>query len=193
MRRLPLLPLSAATLIACAGNAPRPAEEPGAATPAAKPPVSAPAPTNPPQPAGRPTPAEPYQGYGNGKALDIHRIGQWTHTGIAERRRQVVHDSAAWAQVRSELAVPDLPEVDFARNSVVVVAAGQQRSGGFGIEVERVSQKGGDLTIRVVETSPGRNCVTTSELTQPVDVVTVPVTDVQNWIFVEGKSAPDCR
>jgi hypothetical protein len=83
--------------------------------------------------------------------------------------------------------------VDFTHDLVIAVASGQQRTGGFGIAVEQVSQKGGDLTIRVVETSPGRNCLTTSELTQPVDVVTVPVTKVQNWNFVEGKSAPDCR
>jgi hypothetical protein len=188
---LAILPLTA--LVACAGHTVRPAEEPGAATPAAKPPVSAPAPTNPPEPAGRPTPAEPYQGYESGKALDIRRIGQWLHTGIEEPRRQVIRDANGWAQFWSELAMGDRPEVDFTHDLVIAVASGQQRTGGFGISVERVSQREGELTIQVVETSPGPDCVTTSELTQPVDVVAIPLTNVRSWTFVERKATSDCR
>jgi hypothetical protein len=188
---LAILPLAA--LIACAGNAPRPAEEPGAATPAAKPPVSAPAPTNPPQPAGRPTPAEPYQGYSGGAAVSIRRIGQWTHTGIGQARRQLILDANAWAQFWSQLGVGDRPEVDFSHELVIAVASGQQRSGGFSIAVERVTQQEGDLTVQVVETSPGPNCVTTSELTQPVEVVTIPLVKVRNSSFVERKATLDCR
>jgi len=155
--------------------------------------VSAPAPTTPPQPPGRPQPAEPYQGYSSGTALEIRRIGQWTHTGIEERRRLVIQDANAWAQFWSELGVGERPEVDFSRELVIAVASGQQRTGGFSIAVEQVSQKQGDLTIRVVETGPGRNCVTTSELTQPVEVVAVPQAGPRSWSFTEGKTAPDCR
>lgn len=181
-------------MVACAGHTARPVDEPGAATPAAKPPVSAPAPTNPPQPAGRPTPAEPYQGYSSGTALEVRRIGQWTHTGIRERRRLVIQDDSALAQFWSELAVGDeRPKVDFSRELVIAVASGQQPTGGFSIAVEQASQKQGELTIRVVETGPGRNCVTTSELTQPVEVVAAPQREPRSWSFVEGKTAPDCR
>jgi PrcB C-terminal len=192
--RLLLFPtLLTASLVACAGHTVRPADEPGAATPAAKPPVSAPAPATPPQPPGRPQPPEPYQGYARSTALDIRRIGQWTHTGILEPRRQVIQDANAWAQFWSQLGMGERPEVDFTRELVIAVASGQQPTGGFSIAVEQASQKQGELTIRVVETSPGRNCVTTSELTQPVEVVAVPQAEPRSWSFVEGKTAPDCR
>ena len=192
--RLPLFPtLLTFSLAACAGHTVRPVDEPGTATPAAKPPVSAPAPTTPPQPPGRPQPAEPYEGYSSGTALEIRPIGQWTHTGIEERRRLVIQDANAWAQFWSELGVGERPEVDFSRELVIAVASGQQPTGGFSIAVEQVSQKQGELTIRVVETGPGRNCVTTSELTQPVEVVAVPQAEPRSWSFTEGKTAPDCR
>jgi hypothetical protein len=188
---LAILPL--ATLMACAGHAVRPADDGGAPAPASPPPVAAPAPTTPPQPADRPQPAEPYQGYTGGATLDIRRIGQWSHTGIQEPRRQVIQDANAWAQFWSKLGAGDRPEVDFTHELVIAVASGQQRSGGFSIAVERVTQQEGDLTIQVTETSPGPNCVTTSELTQPVDVVTVPLVKVRNSSFVERKVSSDCR
>lgn len=191
----PLLAIFAlAALPACAGHTVPPADGTGAAAPATPPPVAAPAPTAPPQPADRPPqPAEPYRAYAGGATLDIHRIGQWSHTGIDEPRRQVIRDANGWAQFWSELATGDQPEVDFTRNLVIAVASGQQRSGGFGIAVERVTQQEGDLTIQVVETSPGPNCLTSSELTQPVDVVTIPLIKVRSWSFVERKASGDCR
>lgn len=97
------------------------------------------------------------------------------------------------AQFWSELGVGDRPEVDFGHEVVIAVASGQQRSGGFGISVERVTRQEGQLTIQVVESSPGPNCITTSELTQPVDVVTIPRTKLQSSSFVERKATLDCR
>jgi hypothetical protein len=192
--RILLFPmLLLATLAACAGHAVRPPDETGPAAPAPTPPVAAPAPTTPPPKTGAPQPAEPYRGYTGGATLDIRRIGQWIHTGIEQPRRQVFQDANAWAQFWSELGVGDRPELDFTHELVIAVASGQQRSGGFSIAVERVTQQEGDLTIQVVETSPGPNCVTTSELTQPVEVVTVPLVKVRNSSFVERKVSSDCR
>jgi hypothetical protein len=83
--------------------------------------------------------------------------------------------------------------VDFANELVIAVASGQQRTGGFTIAVDRVTQKESELTVQVVETSPDPNCMTTSELTQPVDVVAIPRVEFQNSNFVERKTVSDCR
>jgi hypothetical protein len=56
-----------------------------------------------------------------------------------------------------------------------------------------VSQADGELTVQVVETTPGPNCMTTSSLTQPVDVVVVPVVAPRSWSFVERKEVRGCR
>ena len=68
----------------------------------------------------------------------------------------------------------DRTAVDFTRDMVVAVAAGQRPTGGYEIAVDRVRQAKGELTVEVVETAPGPNCVTTASLTQPVDVVVIP-------------------
>jgi hypothetical protein len=135
-----------------------------------------------------------YAPYGNaGGDLELRRIGQWTNTGISESRRLVIRDANTWARFWSELGVGERPEIDFSRNLVVAVAAGQRSSGGYEIAVRRVSQANGDLTIEVEETTPGPNCMTTSALTQPVDVVALPAVGAKSWSFIEHQDVRGCR
>jgi hypothetical protein len=134
-----------------------------------------------------------YAAYGEGSGLALRRIGQWTRTGIDEARRLVIRNANAWADFWSELGVGDRPEVDFTQNVVVAVAAGQRPTGGYEIAVERVSRTNGELTVEVVETTPGPNCMTTASLTQPVDVVVIPEVETKNWSFVERKEVRGCR
>lgn len=134
-----------------------------------------------------------YAPYGTPATPAIRRIGQWTRTGINEARRLVIRDANAWAAFWSELGVGDRPAVDFSRDLVVAVAAGQRPSGGYEVAVDRVSQTNGELTIEVVETSPGPNCMTSSSLTQPVDIVVVPGVNARGWSFVERKEVRGCR
>lgn len=134
-----------------------------------------------------------YAPYGDAPALQIRRIGQWTNTGINERRRLVIRDANGWAAFWAELGVGERPAVDFTRDLVVAVAAGQKSSGGHEIAVQKVSESNGELAIEVVETSPGPNCMTTSALTQPVDVVVFPGVNARSWSFVERQEIRGCR
>jgi len=145
------------------------------------------------QPATGAAPARGYAPYGGTVPLEIRRIGQWTHTGIGEARRLVIRDANSWDQFWSELAVGDRPDVDFTRDVVVAVAAGQRSTGGHEIAVDRVTQTDGQLSVEVVERTPGPNCITTASLTQPVDVVVVPSADARSWSFMERKEIRGCR
>jgi hypothetical protein len=75
---------------------------------------------------------------------------------------------------------------------VVAVAAGQRPTGGYEIAVDRVRQVNGELTVEVVETTPGPNCTTTTSLTQPVDVIVVPAPTARSWSFIERKEVRGC-
>lgn len=157
-------------------------------------PDSAAQPDRPPalEPAAAP-PSQGYAPYGDSGDLEVRRIGQWAHTGIGEARRMVIRDANGFAQLWAELGAGDRPDVDFTQNVVVVVAAGERPSGGYDIAVAHVAQAGGQLTIQVVETAPGPNCVTTGGATQPVDVVVVPGAAPRGWSFLERKEIRPCR
>src|SRR4051812_40358459 len=139
------------------------------------------------------TEAKSYAAYGGGEGLELRRIGQWTHTGIGESRRLVIRDANGWAEFWSELGLGERPDVDFTQNVVVAVAAGQRPTGGYEIAVDRIRQAGGELTVDVVETAPGPNCMSTTTLTQPVDVVVVPSVAAKSWSFVDRKEVRGCR
>jgi hypothetical protein len=155
---------------------------------------AAPAPATPQSDSTTPGPTQGYAPYGAGASgLELRRIGQWTNTGISESRRLVIRNANAWAQFWAELGVGDRPNIDFTKYLVVAVAAGQRSSGGYEISIQRVSQANGDLTIEVLQTVPSPNCVTTSALTQPVDVVAVPAVGAQGWSFLERQEVRGCR
>jgi hypothetical protein len=105
----------------------------------------------------------------------------------------VIRDGNSWSDFWSELGMGDRPEVDFNRDVIVAIAAGQRSSGGYEIAVDRVRQADGELTVEVVETAPGPNCITTTALTQPVDVVAVPAVGVRSWSFIEHRKVRGCR
>ena len=202
-----LIPL--VTLAACGGGTIRVADdEPStstgpvslAPTPDSEPDssaISAPAPAPEPARDSMAAAAAPreqgYAPYGGGSALEIRRIGQWSRTGIGESRRLVIRDANSWAEFWSELGTGDRPGVDFTKAVVVAVAAGQRPSGGYEIAVDHVTQADGELTVQVVETTPGPNCMSVSSPTQPVDVVVVPVVAPRSWSFVERKEVRGCR
>jgi len=156
-----------------------------------------PPPESPAQDTG--TVQQGYAPYGNSGpspaagALEIRRIGQWSHTGIREARRMIIQNANTWAEFWAELGVGDRPAVDFSRDVVIAVAAGERPSGGNEIAVTRASQSNGELVAEVQETVPGPNCITTSAQTQPVDVVVVQGFKPKSWSFAERKEVRSCR
>jgi hypothetical protein len=200
-----LLPLAA--LVACAGGRTmRVAPDDGSSdAPVALSPTPEPGPnelpgdtvTNRPPPgtdsvSTEATGEKGYAAYDSGGGVELRTIGQWTRTGIGESRRLIIRDANAWAAFWSELGVGDRPAVDFTRDVVVAVAAGQRPTGGYEIAVDRVRQANGELTVEVVETTPGPNCRTTTSLTQPVDVIVVPAPTARSWSFIERKEVRGC-
>lgn len=96
---------------------------------------------------------------------------------ISERKNYAVYTEAdfarLWGMAYGDDA-PALPEIDFNRMYVIGVFAGEQSSGGHGINVSRVTDEGGTRTIAITLTAPGAGCVTTQALTSPFQLITVP-------------------
>jgi hypothetical protein len=123
----------------------------------------------------------------------VRRLGRWSQSGLDTRERLVIRDPAAFTTLWSRAAGRDpLPEVNFGRELVIAVAAGQQPTGGYSISVGRAALRDGLLTVEVVETNPSPDCMTTQALTQPVDVVALPAEGVEKWRFMERQEVGGC-
>ena len=177
--------------------APAPAAEPAPATtppPSAAPEPAAPDPAAPP-PSAAPAPAgaAPYAPYDASGALPIRRIGQWTASGIDSPERKVIRDDSTFAQFWQALGAGQRPVVDFSRDVVIAVAAGQRQTGGYAIAVDRVARAGKSMTVEVVETVPGPGCWTTQQITQPVDVVVVAAAEAPTFSFSDQTRSQGCK
>jgi hypothetical protein len=199
MRPPSLWYLALLSIAACGSGrlVPAPAEAPAPAGPgpvAAPAPAAEPAPATPP-PSAAPAPdgAAPYAAYDASGALPIRRIGQWTASGIDSPERKVIRDDSTFAQFWQALGAGQRPAVDFSRDVVIAVAAGQRQTGGYAIAVERVARAGRSMTVDVVETVPGPGCWTTQQITQPVDVVVVAAADAPELSFSDRTRTQRCK
>jgi hypothetical protein len=196
MRHRSLCYLALLSTAACGSGRLVPAEtpEPSAPAPVAAPePAAEPAPAvSPPSAAPTPDAAAPYAPYDASGSLPIRRIGQWTTSGISSPERMVIRDDSTYARFWESLGVGQRPVVDFSRDVVIAVAAGQRPSGGHAIAVERVARAGKAMMVEVVETVPGPGCWTTQQLTQPVDVVVVAAADAPEWSFSDRTRSQPC-
>jgi hypothetical protein len=141
-------------------------------------------------------------GMNPGTPLEVTRItpdGAAVYSsGMVEPLRTAVFDKAKFAEYWSQAfanrnPAPALPEVDFSREFVVVAALGERSSGGFAIEVSGADGEKG-VEVQIATTAPGKNCVVSLAMTQPVDFVKVarPTSGPTPVTFVEKTTVRDC-
>lgn len=73
----------------------------------------------------------------------------------------------------------DLPDVDFTKEMVIAAFAGQKSTGGYSIEIKKITKTGKKLFVQIEMTNPGRSCLNTQALTSPYHIVAIPAGDYQ--------------
>jgi len=112
--------------------------------------------------------------------VPFSRVENGVTSGIGERKFVVIKTAKEWAdlwQAHASLRIPapPLPAVDFKREMIVAVFAGEKRSGGYGIEIAKIAEDTvkGQLVISFRETQPPPGSMTPQALTQPFDIVRI--------------------
>lgn len=99
-------------------------------------------------------------------------------TGVQGARYQLITSRdqliSVWSQVHAtQLQQPELPSVDFQRETLVAIFLGQRSTGGYGVTVRRVSVEGNDLYLDTEFREPAAGAITTQALTSPWTLVRV--------------------
>ena len=123
-------------------------------------------------------------------------VVQQSYSGMVDRRRLVIRDAQAWSAFWNQvygrhLPVPPVPDIDFGRSVVIAGSMGLRGAGGYGIAFDTIYEADDVLYVVVRESSPGRSCIVTQALTQPVTAVRVarPGAEVR---FIERSETVDC-
>lgn len=117
-----------------------------------------------------------------GENVDIQREFSGTYSGVTEAQNVAIRDKAAWQQLWNQvhsirMPKPELPAVNFDEQMVIGVFQGQQRTGGFDIEIVDMYDAPAQRVVKVRELKPDAGGMVTMALTQPYHLVIVPTTD----------------
>jgi uncharacterized protein (DUF885 family) len=96
-------------------------------------------------------------------------------TRVGARAVELISDAAAWRRAWEVIGGGrPLPDVSFDTRAVVVAYQGQQRTGGYSIEITSIKRVGTVLAISVNERRPASGDITTQVLTSPFFAVSIP-------------------
>jgi hypothetical protein len=100
--------------------------------------------------------------------------------GAPERKNYAVYSATAfaklWRMAHGADAVP--PTVDFSKEYVIGVFAGEKSTGGYAIEVASVSDTAAARTVLVTITKPGAGCMASQSITSPYQIIAVAQSDL---------------
>ena len=97
-------------------------------------------------------------------------------SGVTTRKNVAAHDAESFARLWKMVHANDsvaMPTINFDTTYVIGVFAGQKQSGGYGIRVTGVEERGDTRTVNSMITGPGTGCVATQALTSPYQIITL--------------------
>mmetsp|Transcript_64142 Transcript_64142/g.101771 ORF Transcript_64142/g.101771 Transcript_64142/m.101771 type:complete len:199 (-) Transcript_64142:230-826(-) len=108
-------------------------------------------------------------------------IAQGHSSGVDNECTNVIREESKWKEFWNEhtkiysLGAPDLVDVNFENEMVVCVCVGTKSSGGYSVQVTSVEDRGDDLLVSFVTSSPSG--MTTMALTQPHHIIRIARSD----------------
>lgn len=104
--------------------------------------------------------------------LIFERIAEGAQSAAEEQAFILVQDEAELLELwnvayGAQLNVPPLPDVNFQREAVLAVFAGQKPTGGYGVELRGVELERDDVYVDLLLTEPAEGSMNTQALTSP--------------------------
>ena len=115
--------------------------------------------------------------------------GSLSGSGNIPKQNKVVNSEKDWLAFLEEVHAPEYMvnqlkgKVDFSKNTIIVVVDSRRNTGGFSIEIVKVSNKKGKLIVNIEGKGPKPTDMVTMALTQPIHLVRIPKTN-KEIVFV---------
>ncbi len=91
---------------------------------------------------------------------------------------QVALEEVWFAMHANQLSRPEVPEVDFGSETVIILILGERPSAGYSVRAEEITLRDNRIEVRIAVTSPGPDVMTASVLTSPFQLSAIEITDV---------------
>lgn len=118
-------------------------------------------------------------------------------SGLTDPVRTAIRDEGAWRSYWQRIegdraAWETAPKPDFSKDMLVLAAAGTKPTTGYSLRVLDAKKTSQEITVTVVELTPGARCVVAASTTAPVIVVKLARSDLPVR-FVEQTQRLDCQ
>ena len=130
---------------------------------------------NPPEPKAEPKnePSQP------GQTNKMRIIAKGAFSGYQQPAHLVITNETQWAEVWKKHSVQEkparpLPKVDFEKETVLFIAAGQKTTGGYSVEISRVADIAGQTAVFLKTRTPKPGGIQLQSLTAPFHIVAIP-------------------
>ncbi len=109
-------------------------------------------------------------------AISIETVSKGYYCGHPDRKDYVINSQDEWEELwditfSNTYPHPDVPTIDFTRNTIIAVYLGQRGSGGYSIEIKDIVEYNSRIVVYVKERSPEPGSMVTMALTQPYHIV----------------------
>jgi hypothetical protein len=102
-------------------------------------------------------------------------VAQGAYSTVGQRTVTVLRDEAAWKAFAAQLGPGfSLGAVDWEKEQLLVLFAGERTSGGYRVEVTQITAEGGAPLVSATEVQPDPTCAATQALTYPFAVIAMP-------------------
>lgn len=111
-----------------------------------------------------------------GSTVDLRTLttGNMAAVSPGEQQIEYASDDATYRRLWSQLVGGgEPPEIDFTKESVVFLLAGQKNTGGYSVEPSRARIEGQTLVVDAMVRTPPADAITTQALTSPYAVVAI--------------------
>ncbi len=119
-------------------------------------------------------------------------------SGMKEAGQRVIQDAGTWEKVWKQVhdrvrPQPQVPKVNFEKQSVLAVFMGEKNSGGYSIQITQVKDAGAVTEVIVSRISPGARDVLTAVLTQPYDMLIIEKPAKPVKFVIKDRKRPDAH
>lgn len=109
----------------------------------------------------------------NGEISGFSVIHSGNNPEVTNSRLETITNQQDLAEaLQADEAFSDaVPNIDFAKTTIIAVYAGEKSTGGYAINVSNVQEYASVVMVDVTTVTPGPNCSTTQSITYPYAVV----------------------
>lgn len=113
--------------------------------------------------------------------------------GVREERAHI-RSIEQWRTFWRRFSEGEAPNVDFARNDVVIVLMGTQGSSGYSVHIGRVRPASAGVRVELLFCAPPRDSTQLTVVTSPYDLTLIPkVNGTVMWLVQTGQTGwPAC-